>query len=128
MKLIFSVFSIAIGLSAVASPLERKGTDNNGNECVLVVEEWGFPKPEDSESWVFARMLVRSSYQGAESPSVEVGRSFTPQVLYGVNKDSGEQFSLFFGAGAAKPENIHSFTFQGRDAEGNLLQARCVLR
>lgn len=123
MRFLFLFFVSTAAIAAPEFPLRLKGTNHLGEPCALTVEKAFFGQSGEREWWNW-NLVVRTSYQEENSPSILAHKSPTPAVLYGMNP-AREQISLHFFEEELNPAAIRYFIFQTRGKNAPV-QVRCV--
>ncbi|HRO68038.1 MAG TPA: hypothetical protein PL182_10775 [Pseudobdellovibrionaceae bacterium] len=121
--LLFGLFLLAL-TSAHAEVVRRDGHTHAGEECSLTIENWD--GNSTTRDWETEGLVVRSSWQKAEHPSLVAKRSFTPGALYGRDLQTRDQIAVNFDDGEMSPNLIRSYSFQS--AVDGLFQAFCRFR
>jgi hypothetical protein len=122
---IYALLGLFLAWNAHAATV-LDGKDSSGNPCALTVEKFEFDGGKTD--WTSLRMSVKTNWQKAGNPAIELKMSETPYALYGFNKDNYDQVAVSFSA-VSEPALDHaiSFNFQTWDEERGLVQTYCRL-
>lgn len=127
MKTLFVSTFFLFSFSAFAQPLTPfvlQGKNSIGEPCFLVVEEWNY-EPADTESWETLSLVVRTNWQYFDHPPVTIKPSATPWALYGINKQTYDQFAVQFDVNQLDPSGIRNFLFQTYSEVDGTIQHSC---
>lgn len=126
--LVLSSLLISFAASAANLPLVLEGKDSEGKLCTLTIESWEF-KPDMPQEWYALKVTVRSSWQLAANPSLQLEKSPTPWALYGKSSGNYDQMAIFLFPDKLNPEDaVQSYQFQTWDPERKLVQTMCRFR
>jgi hypothetical protein len=127
-KWILTLITAAAASSVFAEPITLTGVDAaTKSPCTLTIEDWRM-EPNVPQDWYALRLKVKTSYQNAGNPALEIQYSFTPYSLYGKSQIDAEKIAVVFETDNMSPEGIQSFLFQSWTEKVGLLQTSCRIK
>ncbi len=118
------LLSQSFAFAVPETPFTLEGKTSIGEPCFLVVEQWYF-EPSNVQTWQNLRLSVRTNWQSTFNPPVEVKQSPTPWALYGINKETYDQYAVQFGVNELEPAGIENFLFQTYSETEGTIQQYC---